>query len=135
MAPRRWSLREDATTARSRPEYLCTPRITAAQQEKRTAERELAAYSATTDLLPLELDLANREVSLAEKRIAAWRQAVEERRAVEVQRQAEVARLEAATTTGPLQALAVRSAEMASLTMPSSILRAPSTPFLSQAAT
>lgn len=88
-------------------------RITAAQQEKRTAERELAAYSATTDLLPLELDLANREVSLAEKRIAAWRQAVEERRAVEVQRQAEVARLEAATTTGPLQALAVRSAEMA----------------------
>ena len=90
-----------------------TAKILAAASEIKAAQREVAAYAATTDLLPLEHDLASRAVSFAEKRVAAWRQAVEDRRAEEVQRQAEMARLEAATATGPLRPLAGRSAELA----------------------
>ena len=45
--------------------------------------------------------------------MAAWRQAVEDRRALEVQRQAEAARVEATATPAPLRPLADRSAELA----------------------
>ncbi len=37
FAPRRWSLLAEATTARSRPWYLCTARITAAQNTRNCA--------------------------------------------------------------------------------------------------
>ena len=88
-------------------------RRAAIEQEMRLADQELATYAATSDLLPLECDLAGREVSLAEKRVAAWRQAVEDRRAQDVQRQAEAARVEATATPAPLRPLADRSAELA----------------------
>jgi potassium efflux system protein len=88
-------------------------RRAAIDQEIHLAEQELATYAATTDLLPLECDLAGRDVSLAEKRVAAWRQAVEDRRAQEVQRQAEAARVEVTATPAPLRPLADRSAELA----------------------
>ena len=37
LAPRRWSLLAEATDARSRPPYLCTARITAAQNTRNWA--------------------------------------------------------------------------------------------------
>ena len=37
LAPRRWSLVAEATDTRSRPEYLCTARITAAQNTRNWA--------------------------------------------------------------------------------------------------
>ncbi len=97
----------DANVART------TAKIAAIAQEIQLAEQELATYTATADLLPLERDAASREASLAEKRVAAWRQAVEDRRAQDVQRQAEVARVEATETPESLRPLADRSAELA----------------------
>ncbi|MHB8970568.1 MAG: mechanosensitive ion channel domain-containing protein [Pirellulaceae bacterium] len=90
-----------------------TARIAAIDQEIKLAEQELATYTATADLLPLEQDVASREASLADKRVAAWRQAVEDRRAQEVQRQTEAARVEATETPPSLRPLADRSAELA----------------------
>ena len=97
----------DANVART------TAKIAAIAQEIELAEQELATYTATADLLPLERDAASREASLAEKRVAAWRQAVEDRRAQDVQRQAEVARVEATETPESLRPLADRSADLA----------------------
>ena len=97
----------DANVARA------TAKIAAIAQEIQLAEQELATYTATADLLPLERDAASREASLADKRVAAWRQAVEDRRAQDVQRQAEVARVEATETPESLRPLADRSAELA----------------------
>ncbi len=37
LAPRRWSLVAEATETRSRPAYLCTARITAAQKTRNCA--------------------------------------------------------------------------------------------------
>ncbi len=88
-------------------------KILAADEEIKLYEQELAAYTATSELLPVERDLAQRNASLVEKRVTLWREKVEERRTQEVEQQAINARMEAERTTGALHPLAMRNSELA----------------------
>ncbi len=85
----------------------------AVAREKELYEKELNAYVATAELLPLERELANRQLSLAEKRLAKWRELVDVRRRTEASEKAEAARLENAMASPALQPLAARNQALA----------------------
>ncbi len=66
-----------------------------AEQEILCCEKELAAYEARTELLPLSRDLNARRVALAEQEIKQWQEIVNRRRQQEAEQQARQAAWEA----------------------------------------
>ena len=97
----------DAAKVRLRAKLL------AGEQEGKMLDAELAAYAATKEVLQLQTDLANRQATLAEKRVAGWRSEVDKRRAEDVKKQAREATAEAELVAEPLKPLGNRIAELA----------------------
>ncbi|MHC5034208.1 MAG: hypothetical protein ACYTFZ_04155, partial [Planctomycetota bacterium] len=95
---------------------LLLARKAAIEAEVEAYAQELLSYDARRELLPLRRDLAAREVSQGEKLVKAWRQAVDERRRSEAERdaqRAQEARRVAAQAHPAVHALAQRNAELA----------------------
>ena len=67
----------------------------AAEQEILCCEKELAAYEARTELLPLSRDLNARRIALAEQEIKQWQETVNRRRQQEAEQQVRQAAWEA----------------------------------------
>lgn len=86
----------------------------AVEAEIHALELELASYDAGSALLPLRIDKAGREITLSEKRLAAFKKLVEEqgrKQALQVLQLAREARAEAGTVVPQLRDFAVRIAE------------------------
>ncbi len=88
-------------------------KITAVDQELKLYEQELAAYTATKELLDAQQDLTQDQTLMAEKRVVLWREAVKKRRDEEVKQQEAIARTDAEETKGVLKPLAIRNSELA----------------------
>ncbi|MHC4592053.1 MAG: hypothetical protein ACYS8L_05075, partial [Planctomycetota bacterium] len=96
--------------------FLLLARKAAIEAEVGAYAEELLSYDARRELLPLRRDLAVREVSQSERSVKAWRQAVNERRRSEAERdvqRAQEARRTAAQAHPAVHALAQRNAELA----------------------
>ncbi len=76
-------------------------------------EKELAAYEATAELLPLQRDLAARRVAASEQQLKLWHEAADRRRQAEADRQVRQARLEAARADPAVSRLARENAALA----------------------
>lgn len=76
-------------------------------------EKELAAYDATAELLPLQRDLAARRVTSAEQELKLWQEAANRRRQAEADKQVRQARLEAARANPAVSRLARENAALA----------------------
>ncbi len=87
--------------------------LLAVEAELKLYEHERAAYAATVDLLPLELELAERSVSVAGKRVELWNKRVEQKRAEMVAAAASDARTKEQSTPEALKPLAARNRELA----------------------
>ncbi|MGH9818353.1 MAG: hypothetical protein ACRD6I_19995, partial [Candidatus Acidiferrales bacterium] len=86
----------------------------AVEAEIHALELELASYDAGSALLPLRIDKAGREITLSEKRLAAFQKLVEEqgrKQALQVLQLAREARAEAGTVVPELRDFAIRIAE------------------------
>ena len=86
----------------------------AVEAEIHALELELAAYDAGSAYLPLRIDKAGREITLSEKRLAAFQKVVEEqgrKQALQVLQLAREARAEAGTVVPELRDFAIRIAE------------------------
>ncbi len=78
-------------------------------------EKEIAAYEATAELLPLRRDLSARRVALAEQEIKAWQEAANQRRRQEAEKQLQIARLDAARAHPAVKRLARENADLAEI--------------------
>jgi potassium-dependent mechanosensitive channel len=76
-------------------------------------EKELTAFDATAELLPLQRDLAARRVAAAEQELKLWQEAANRRRQTEAERQVRQARLEAARANPAVSRLARENAALA----------------------
>ncbi|MCC6123448.1 MAG: mechanosensitive ion channel [Pirellulales bacterium] len=76
-------------------------------------EKEIAAYEATVELLPLQRDLAARRVVLAEEELKRWHEVANQRRQTEADGQLRRARLEAARAHPAVKRLARENAALA----------------------
>jgi potassium efflux system protein len=82
-------------------------------QKIQAHEKELAAYDATAELLPLQRDLAARRAAAAEQELKLWQEAANRRRQAEADRQVRRARLEAARANPAVSRLARENAALA----------------------
>jgi potassium-dependent mechanosensitive channel len=82
-------------------------------QKLQLYEKEVAAYEATAELLPLQRDLAARRVVLAEDELKLWHATADRRRQAEADRQVRRARLEAARAHPAVKRLARENAALA----------------------
>jgi potassium efflux system protein len=82
-------------------------------QKLQSQEKELAAYDATTELLPLKRDLAARQVSSLELQLKSWHEKADARRQAEADKQVRQARLEAARVHPAVARLARENARLA----------------------
>ncbi len=78
-------------------------------------EREIVEYEATSELLPLQRDLAARRVSLVEQRIKQWRDIANRRREREAESQLREARREATQAHSAVRQLAQDNAALAEM--------------------
>jgi potassium efflux system protein len=85
----------------------------AVEQELLALDRQVAMYEATTDLLPIQRDLAARRLALAEQEIKQIQDLVNRRRQAEAERQAQTARVEAVQAHPAVRRLAQESASLA----------------------
>ena len=76
-------------------------------------EQELAAFDATSDLLPLRVDLAARKVQLANKAVKILKARVSSARRAEAEQQVRAARLEAALAHPAVQDVATANETLA----------------------
>jgi len=74
---------------------------------------EVRRYEALLELLPLQRDVAKRDMNIVEREVAAWRKLVAARRATESARQVREARREAASAHPAVRELAERNAYLA----------------------
>ena len=102
------------------PAQLTGPRRTlllcqrkAMESEIQAFDKEIAAYEATAELLPLHRDLSARSVALAEQEIKAWQEAANRRRQQEAEKQLQAARLDAAGAHPAVKRLARENADLA----------------------
>lgn len=85
----------------------------AAEQELMAIDRQGAAFEATAELLPVQRDLGQRRVVLAEQEIKQLQEMVNARRQAEAARQAQTAKLDALRAHPAVRRLAEESAAMA----------------------
>ncbi|MFZ5830868.1 MAG: mechanosensitive ion channel domain-containing protein [Planctomycetota bacterium] len=102
---------KDPLFAARQTSSLCRRR--ALEQELECCQRELAAYEASSKLLPLKRDLAARRADLAEQQCRAWRQIVNQRRQHEAERQVQQAAIEADQAHPAVRQLAEYNAALA----------------------
>ena len=111
-------LQASATGSESSPEYsarrfLLLAQRRTAEQEILCCQKELAAYEARTELLPLCRDLDARQVALAEQEIKQWRDFVNRRRQQEAEQQVRQAAWEAGQAHPAVRRLAEENAALA----------------------
>ena len=87
--------------------------LQAAQQEIQGYVKELAAYGATTELLPLNLDLAVRETAKAKKVVKAIEKRLADARLLEAEAQILQARRDTALADPALRDLATENEQLA----------------------
>ena len=104
------------------PASLTAPRRTLLQSQRRAIEyeiqafeREIVAYEATSESLPLRRDLSARRVALAEQEIKQWQETANKRRQEEAEKQLQQARLEAARANPAVRRLAHDNAALAEM--------------------
>jgi potassium efflux system protein len=85
----------------------------ACEQKLQLYEKELAAYEATVELLPLQRDLAARRVAAAEQDLKRWQDVANRRRQEEAEKQVRQARREAARVHPAVARLARENAALA----------------------
>lgn len=85
----------------------------AAEQELLAIDRQAAAFEATAELLPVQRDLAQRRVVLAEQEIKQLQEMVNARRQAEAARQAQTAKLDALRAHPAVRRLAEENAALA----------------------
>ena len=85
----------------------------AAEQELLAIDRQAAAFEATAELLPVQRDLAQRRVVLAEQEIKQLQELVNARRQAEAARQAQTAKLDALRAHPAVRRLAEENAALA----------------------
>ncbi len=90
----------------------------AAEQEILCCQKELAAYEARTELLPLSRDLNARQVALAEQEIKQWQDLVNRRRQQEAEQQVRQAAWEAGQALPAVRQLAEENAALAAKRKP-----------------
>ncbi|HEY4759447.1 MAG TPA: mechanosensitive ion channel domain-containing protein [Thermoguttaceae bacterium] len=83
--------------------------------EVQSYEKEIAAYEATAELLPLRRDLYARRVALLDHEIKYWRETANQRRRQEAENQVQQARLEAARAHPAVRRLAHENAALAEM--------------------
>ena len=113
--------RQDATLSADKPsgplevaqQIRLLAALQAAQQEVQAYVKELAAYGATTELLPLNLDLAVRETAKAKKVVKAIETRLTNARRLEAEAQIRQARQDTALAEPALQDLAAENEQLA----------------------
>jgi potassium-dependent mechanosensitive channel len=85
----------------------------AVECEIQAFDKEIAAYEATGELLPLRRDLSARRVALAEQEIKGWQETANQRRQQEAEKQLLQARLDAARAHPAVKRLARENAALA----------------------
>ena len=85
----------------------------AVECEIQAFDKEIAAYEATGELLPLRRDLSARRVALAEQEIKGWQETANRRRQQEAEKQLQQARLDAARAHPAVKRLARENAALA----------------------
>jgi len=85
----------------------------AVEQELLCYENELKAYEVCTELLPLQRDLAARQIALAEQELAKWQEAINKQRQRDVEVQWRRAQQEAQQAHPALAELTKQNAELA----------------------
>ena len=104
------------------PAALTAPRRILLQAQRRAAEceiqaleKEIDAYEATGELLPLRRDLSARRVALAEQEIKHWQETANQRRQQEAAKQLQQARLDAARAHPAIRLLVHNNASLAEM--------------------
>ncbi len=88
-------------------------RCRAARMEVQAYDKEIAAYEACAEILPLQLDLATRNATLAQHEARHWRETINRRRQEEAQQQARQAAWQAAQAEPAVQRLAQNNSTLA----------------------
>lgn len=82
-------------------------------QKLQLHEKELAAYDATAELLPLQRDLAARRVTVLEQTLKSWHDTADHRRQAEADKQVQQAKFEAARAHPAVRRLAAENTTLA----------------------
>jgi potassium-dependent mechanosensitive channel len=103
---------ENPTLSQARRLLLVARRI-AAGAERESYAQELPSYEATRELLRAKLDDAVRRANLAQKHVAAWKEAIVLRKQIEAESKARDAKFALVTTRPELRPLARENQEIA----------------------
>lgn len=103
----------ESSVASAARRFVLLARRRTIEQNVLCFEKEIAEYEATVELLPLQRDMAAREIALQEQKLKMWQEAVNRRRQQEAERQVQQASREVGHAHPAIRQLAERNAALA----------------------